>query len=249
LLCEGTRAGDEKRVTEDEVYENTWREIGQAKGLVVADFGPRNVERLVTFLRIARETGRKLLVPGKDAYRPEAMHLASPQGVPNIVDCPDIMVYKDPKAALQSWEKELRERYGPRAVGAKDVRWQLGECILCFSFWDVNDLIDFEPAGGVYVCSSSEAYSEEQQMDFRRLRRWLKHLDMRFVGDPEGGDEGFHSSGHASGPDLLKIIRIIRPHILIPIHTLDAEYFVANLPGEGIEVPVPRLGEEMTLTS
>ena len=64
-----------------------------------------------------------------------------------------------------------------------------------------------------------------------------------------GGDEGFHPSGHASGPDLLEIIRTIRPHILIPIHTLGAEYFVANLPGEGIEVAVPGLGEEMALTS
>ena len=80
LLCEGTRAGDEKRVTEDKVYENAWREIGPAKGLVVADSGPRNVERLLTFLRIARETGRKLLVLGKDAYRLEAMHVASPPG-------------------------------------------------------------------------------------------------------------------------------------------------------------------------
>lgn len=88
LLCEGTRAGDEKRVTEDKVYENAWREIGPAKGLVVADFGPRNVEGLLTFLRIARETVRKLLVLGKDAYRLEAMHLASPQRVPDIWTVP-----------------------------------------------------------------------------------------------------------------------------------------------------------------
>ena len=89
---------------------------------------------------------------------------------------------KDPRDALQSWTKELRERHRPSGVGAKDVRLQLGECIHCFSFWDVSDLIDIEPAGGVYVCSSSEAHSQEQQMHFQRLRKWLKHLDMRFVG-------------------------------------------------------------------
>jgi ribonuclease J len=249
LLCEGTRAGDEKRVTENDVYEHALREVRQAESVVVADFAPRNVERLLIFLRIAQETGRKLLILSKDAYLLEAMHLASPQKVPDIMNSPDIMVYKDPKAALPSWERELRERYDSKVVGAEDVRQQHGECILCFSFWDVNDLIDIEPVGGVYIYSSSEAYSEEQQMDLRRLRNWLKHLDMRFVGDPEVGDDGLHASGHASGPDLLEIIRTIRPRILIPIHTLDAEYFVTNLAGEGIEVRVPRLGEEMLLTS
>lgn len=249
LLCEGTRAGDEHRVTEGEVYENALREVRRAQGLVVADFGPRNVERLLTFLRIARETARKLLVLGKDAYLLEAMHLASAQRVPDILNCPDILVYEDPKAALRPWERELRERYGARVVGADNVRAQQGECILCFSFWDVNDLIDIEPRGGVYIYSSSEAYSEEQQMDLRRLRNWLKHLGMRFVGDPEDGDEGLHSSGHASGPDLLEIIRQVKPEILIPIHTENAEYFVTNLGGETIDVRVPLLGEEMVLTS
>ena len=80
LLCEGARAGEEKRLTEDEVYENAWREIGRAKGVGVADSGPRNVERLLTVLRIARETGGKRLVLGKDAYRLEAMHVASQRG-------------------------------------------------------------------------------------------------------------------------------------------------------------------------
>ena len=249
LICEGTRAGDASGASEADVYENALREVRQARSLVVADFGARNVERLVTFLGIARETGRKLVVLGKDAYLLEAMHLASLQRVPDIRSCPDILVYEAPKAAVRPWERELRERYASRVVGANDVRQQQGECILCFSFWDVNDLIDIEPEEGVYIYSSSEAYSEEQEMDLRRLRNWLKHLDMRFVGDPEGGDQRFHSSGHASGPDLLEIVRTIGPRILVPIHTEDAQYFVTNLRSEGIDVRVPRWGEEMVLQS
>ncbi len=249
LLCEGTRAGIENRVSEDEVYRNALREVIEADGVVVADFGPRNVERLLSFLRIAQESGRKLLVLGKDVYLLEAMYLAAPERVPDIRDCPQIMVYSDPKASLQSWEKEMRERYGARVVGAKEVRRQKGECILCFSFWDVNDLIDVEPNGGVYIYSSSEAYSEEQQMDLRRLRNWLAHLDMRFVGDPEERDERLHSSGHASGPDLLGIIRDIGPRVLIPIHTEHPEYFAESLAGDAIEVRIPHVGEEMVLVS
>ncbi len=63
------------------------------------------------------------------------------------------------------------------------------------------------------------------------------------------GDEGLHSSGHASGADLLEIVRTARPRILIPIHTDGPAYFVSNLAGVGIDMWVPQLGEEMSLTA
>ncbi|HUW95173.1 MAG TPA: MBL fold metallo-hydrolase RNA specificity domain-containing protein [Anaerolineae bacterium] len=249
LICEGTRAEDGTSVTEHEVHGNALRAVKRAEGLVVADFGPRNVERLLAFLDIARQTGRKLLVLAKDAYLLEAMHLASPPRVPDVANCPEILVYRDPKISLRPWERALLDRYGSRLVGVRDVRAEQGSFILCFSFWDVNDLIDIEPKGGTYIYSSSEAYSEEQQLDLRRLRNWLKHLDMVFVGDPDGGDEGLHSSGHASGPDLLEIVRTVSPRILITVHTEKPQYFVSALRGKGVEVRLPELGVEMALAS
>jgi ribonuclease J len=247
LICEGTRADDDKRVTEEEVRENALREVERSERLVVADFGPRNVERLLTFLAVARQTGRKLLILPKDAYLLEAMHLASPGQVPDVANSADILVYEDPKIAPRPWESELLSRYGSRVARAEDVQRQQDECILCFSFWDVNDLIDIEPRGGTYIYSSSEAHSEEQRLDLERLGNWLQHLDMRFAGDPNGGDEGLHSSGHASGPDLLEVVRVINPRVLITVHTERPDYFVDNLRGQAIDVRVPRVGEEIFL--
>jgi ribonuclease J len=248
LICEGTHVDSTKRVSEEQVFINALKEIREAKGLVVADFGPRNVERLLTFYRIAQETGRKLVILGKDAYLLEAMRLVS-DDVPDIGSLSDILIYKDPKARLPFWEEKLRQRYSPRTVDGSHVRTNQGECILCFSFWDIKHLIDIEPQEGVYVYSSSEAYSEEQQIDLKRLRNWLDHFGMKFVGDPEGREEDLHASGHASGPDLLKVIRGIRPRILIPIHTLNPGYFAAYLEGEDIEVHIPKLGEEIPIMS
>jgi len=79
LICEGTRIDDFRRVTEGQVLANALREVQRTSGLVVADFGPRNVERLMTFYRIAQETGRKLVILGKDAYLLEARRLVSEQ--------------------------------------------------------------------------------------------------------------------------------------------------------------------------
>jgi len=212
----------------------------------VADFGPRNVERLIIFHCIAQETGRQLVILGKDAYLLEAMRLAS-QEVP---DLSHFLIYEDRRSILGFWEQGLRERHSARMIEAEEVRQNQRDYILCFSFWDIKNLIDLEPAeGSVYIYSSSEAFNEEMRMDLFRLRNWLDHFGMQFAGDPDEGEEGLHASGHATGPDLLRMIREIAPRILIPVHTLDPGYFAAHLEGEGIEVRVPRLGEEISLSS
>jgi ribonuclease J len=249
LICEGTRVDEGRGATEEEVYDNALREASSAKGLLVADFGPRNVERLLTFLAVARQTRRMLVITARDAYLLEAMHLASPERVPDVRTFSDVLVYRDRKVAPRLWERNLLDRYGNRVVNSAHIREDQGAYILCFSFWDVSDLIDIEPQGGTYIYSSSEAHREEQQLDLDRLRNWLHHLGMGFLGDPAGGPGGLHSSGHASALDLLEIIHAIAPRFLIAIHTEQPQYFVESLRGEGIEVVVPEYGQEIGLTS
>jgi len=247
LFCEGTRIDSARRIEEREVYLNALAEVRRTKGLVVADFGPRNAERLLIFHHIAQATGRKLIVLPKDAYLLDAMRLASP-AVPNIEAIQDILIYADPRARLEAWEKELRQRYASKMVGPEEVRAQQGECILCFSFWDVNDLLDIEPREATYIYSSSEAYNEEQEMDLWRLGNWLEHLGMRFVGNPMAEPEaGLHSSGHASREDLVEMVRHIQPRCLIPIHTEKPEEFCVALAADGIEVKLPKEGEPIEL--
>ncbi len=62
--------GDQHRTACDDnrgsVFEECLRAIKEADGmLVIADFGPRNIERLLAFLEIARRTGRRLVVMDK----------------------------------------------------------------------------------------------------------------------------------------------------------------------------------------
>lgn len=247
LFCEGTRIDSTRRIEEEEVYANALEVVKGTEGLVVADFGPRNVERLLIFHHIAQETGRKLVILPKDAYLLEAMRLASP-AVPSIHGEKDILIYAGPKGRLYTWEKELQERYLSKMVGPAEVRAQPGECILSFSFWDVNDLLDMEPRSATYIYSSSEAYTEEQVIDLQRLANWLEHLGMRFVGNPLVEPEaGLHSSGHASREELLDLVRCIRPRHLIPIHTEKPEEFGTALAGEDIDIIMPEVGKPIEL--
>jgi ribonuclease J len=43
------------------------------------------------------------------------------------------------------------------------------------------------------------------------------------LGDPE--HEGLHASGHVSAAELESLIRLIRPRVVVPVHTEHPEWF------------------------
>lgn len=264
LLCEGTRipkqSGEEAagggkggtNYTEEDVYQRALQKVEAEERLVVADFGPRNIERLETFLRIAEVTGRHLVILAKDAYLLEAMRLAEP-AVPALSSSDRMLIYQDLRYKIDPWEQNLRQRFGDRLVSPQDVRRSPGDYILCFSFWDAKNLIDINVRGGTYVYSSSEAYTEEQELDFQRLRNWLTHFELRPVGLPRRRgqsvaelpeeEQGLHASGHASAEDIIAFVREIGPRTVIPIHTENPGYFLDRLRDTAIEVQVLEYGE------
>ncbi|MBI2872131.1 MAG: exonuclease [Chloroflexi bacterium] len=256
LLCEGTRAGETGHtVTEDSVAQRALEEVRRARGLVIADFGPRNIRRLETFLAVARATGRKLVITAKDAYLLDAMASLQPS-IPSATH-PDIFIYRQLKSRPDTWERDVRKRHESKLVGAEEVRGALDSLVLCFSYWDLKELVDVDPRGGLYVYSSSEAHSEDQQMDLRRLRNWLGHFGIASAGlpveVPEGkfqipeGELGLHASGHSTGEDIIHLVNEIAPRTVIPVHTERPGWFTESLGGTAVEVMEPGYGRPMVL--
>jgi len=254
LLCEGTRAKEElleasTSVREEDVRQSALQEVRTEDGLVIADFGPRNIDRLLTFHHIAEQTDRLLVILAKDAYLLDAMHLAS-AGVPSLAECPRIRIFYDIKAKRDAWEERVWQAHPDKKITPQEAAADLDRLILCFSFWDLDNLIDLNPRGGKYIYSSSEAYTEEQMIDIDRLRNWLQHFDMKGMGLPYRRDDGtsgvehptLHASGHAPGSDLVAVVKEIAPEVLIPIHTEHPEYFGEALRGEPIDIRVPEYG-------
>ncbi len=265
LLCEGTRmakddeakevGGKNGDYTEQDVYDRALKQVEAEERLVVADFGPRNIERLETFLRIAEQTGRQLLILPKDAYLLEAMRLVAPS-LPAMSSSKQMLMYQDLRYRIEPWEQNLRQQFDERLVSAQRVHSSPGDYILCFSFWDSKNLIDIDVRGGTYVYSSSEAYSEEQEQDFRRLRNWLAHFDIRSVGLPRDRgqsiaslpeeERGLHASGHASADDIMEFVRQISPRTVVPVHTENPGYFLEHLRDTDVEVRILGYGESLT---
>jgi ribonuclease J len=253
LILEGTNVERETNVAEHEVYQNGLKAIKGADGLVIADFSPRDVDRLLTFLQIARETGRKLAILPKDAYLLKTMRLLEPE-TPDIAQEESIAIYQDTIASRYPslWVRNISKEYEDKIVLAEDVASAQGDFILCFSFFDLNELPSIHPrAGSLYVYSSSEPHDEEQEIDFRRLHKWLEHFNLKGFGLPveingewviPEGERGLHASGHACGPDLLRIAREIKPEILIPVHSEKPDFFVENLSGSGMDIILPDEG-------
>ena len=258
LILEGTNVRRETNVSEQEVYENGLKAISSANGLVIADFSARDVDRLLTFLQIARDTGRKLAILPRDAYLLKTVRLLEP-GIPDIAQEDNLAIYQETIASKSPniWLRNIYEEYDSKIVLAEDVGSAQDQFILCFSFFDLNELPSIRPrTGSVYVYSSSEPHDEEQEIDFRRLHEWLRHFSLRGIGLPlesngewqiPDDEKGLHASGHASGSDLLQIARQINPEVLIPVHSEYPEFYSQHLGGSEVDVILPGPGETIEI--
>lgn len=272
LIAEGTRLRpsgaprEVERTSEADVEKNCRRDVARYDGkLVVADFGPRNVERLRTFRSIALETGRQLVLTPKDAYLLTLLHSVDP-AVETDLTPGGMRILEEPSAGREPpWLELVRSRYGDAHLSPVEIERTPGRFLLCFSFFDCNDLIDLRAAtpGGLWLYSSSEAHGEEQEFDFHRLRAWIEWAGMstvgfRFVSGPGGSerltfdhpdDVGHHASGHATQEELVELVRRANPKRLVPVHTGQPARRYAELLREqasAVEVVAPPSGTPIT---
>ncbi len=255
LIVEGTRLGRAvaENVTEQHVSEASLSIARTSEGrLVIADFGPRNIERLQTFLEVAGETGRKLLVFTKDGYLLESLAAADPtyQG---LFQEPALAIFDELRLEPRGWEQGFRARYENRFVSPDEVRKNPGGFILAFSYNDMNDLLDVDPPEkSVFIYSSSEPYGEAHRVDMWRLWNWTQFYGMHvhgfcWNGDDERGSPEFpdrlHASGHISSDDLLWLIKEIQPRYILPVHTRNRGWFAENIRKEPIGIVLTEDGQ------
>jgi ribonuclease J len=251
LICEGTHLDNEWFMSEAAVYENARLAVELSKGLVIADFSLSNMERLALFYQVALDTGRILVVTFKDAYLLEALSQVIPD-MPSIENSSQLKIYGPNKVNLASWERALAERYSARMVPAQEIQKAQAAFILCFGYYDLPNLLDIEPRGGLYLHSSSEPFHEQMILDMGRLQAWLDHFQIHNAGHllQKPKPSPFHSSGHIGGHELLHLIEQIRPRFLIPVHTEKPHrirQMVQARLGKAVNVILPKTGHTFSL--
>lgn len=225
LICEGTRIADEPtEESEPLVYSKANAVVSShPNALVFADFNFKDVDRVRTFYRVAKENGRKLVVKLKDCYYLQHLSQDPKLGVPNC-DNEDIAIYK---AKQMSGTYSNGDYSGddvgfaalPNARTAVEISQNPGKYLCAFGFFSFTALIDMKPASGsLYIHSASEPYNEEQVLDAQRVDNWLDRFAME--------RHQIHCSGHAKGKDLFEIVKAIDAKMLFPIHSEHPEMYV-----------------------
>jgi ribonuclease J len=220
----------------------------KASKLVIADFGMKDLDRLMTFQRVARATGRRLAILPRDAY---IVRLAQEAGYPTIdLEDPNVVLYikrsgsgtYDKGDIKRDWiwstllrfsgggwdSADPRARHDatedilhgscPRVVSAAEVSAHQSDYLLSLGYWDVQELCDLRPASGSLYIHSS-AEAFNEEMSWSQ-ERLAKWLRLAGMDSVH-----IHASGHAPPEDLFRIVEQLAPRHVYPIHTEHAELY------------------------
>ncbi|MBE3116100.1 hypothetical protein IMZ68_02755, partial [Candidatus Bathyarchaeota archaeon] len=93
LITEGTRVGSDEVLTEEEVGREISADIGRAEGLVLINFGWKDLTRFNTVYQAALENGRTLVISPKLAYLLYEMHCNFPAEYQDPMAMANLKVY------------------------------------------------------------------------------------------------------------------------------------------------------------
>ncbi len=226
LVIEGTRAGPDPRrdLSEDGVRTGVDRILERSDHLALACTYPRDVDRLRTLYEAARAVDREMVVSPRTAHLLEQIAPLFPSGsIPTVGASPGLAVYARKRRRTYRWE----DPYLAGAIGPGGLRGQGSRYLLALDLMHFPELIDLRPPrGSPFIHSMSEPFSEDD-VDDAVLHNWLEHFGLAF--------HQMHASGHASGPQLLEIVRSLSPQRVYPVHTEHPDAFEPA--GAGVRLP------------
>jgi len=251
MLSEGTRIKEKEARTEDYVQEESTKFIQGKKGLAIANFPIRDIERLLTFYSTAIANKRKLIIEYRQALLLDLLREHGVKDIPkstdeNIrvfyakkswglvgrTDFPDDQIGKD----YDTWERTYFSL--ENIIDAKEISTHQKDYVMFMNYFQLNNLIDIKPTdGSVHIRSICEPFSEDMELDQKRIDNWLRLFDLY----PE---QRIHSSGHACGPAIFDMIQKINPKTLFPIHTVNPITFKEV---SGIKIEYPEYGKKFTI--
>lgn len=218
MITEGTRIDIPKtNESEQKVYADSKKEILTCKKLLMVDFNFKDVDRFMTFYRIANETGRKMVISFKHACFLERYHQDSKLNIPDSSG-KNIMLLK-PKRMTGTYndkedysDKYIRDRLDyPNIITAGEIAKNPSKFMVILNFWYFNNLVDLKPSNSMYIHSLSEPFNEEMEISYERMQNWLEYFGVNLI--------QCHCSGHICGQDMKELIGTINPKTLFPVHT------------------------------
>lgn len=213
ILLEGTMFGrpEEKVLTEKELEEEIVQTIGMRDDISLACFSGQNIDRLVTFYRASLRCQRSFVV---DIYTANVLavlrkyaRIPYPSGkYPNLkVFYP----YWISKRLGDSGHEDMLHRFKQFKISRSDIEMQQSKLLMLVRPSMCSDLKKIDFTGGTFIYSMWKGY--QQNRDMIRLLEFIKQRGML--------QHHIHSSGHATIETLKKVVDVLQPGEVIPIHT------------------------------
>ena len=251
LIIEGTRIDKDTPDSESEVKNECIDLISKTKGLAMVGFAWKDITRYQTMREVAAETGRILVISPKLAYVINRLKgfedlklqsLTLEENVRVYLKRKDKMLYskadyvksKCDAGYSVDWKEKIDLTHFNEGIRAYHIKRDPSRYLIHLDFYNFNELIDLNPPqGSTYISASSEPFNLEMELDEKRLKCWLQHFA---INTPTHEPHYIHASGHASGPEIKRLIEEINPKLVFPVHTEHPELFVAP-PGTRVEIP------------
>lgn len=247
LICEGTRVNSDKMITEDMVRESITEDIKATKGLVFVDFSWKDTTRFETVRRAAVDNDRIFVIDARLAYLLDTLgEYPGDDSVKVFLRRNGSAIYSPADYGSSKHElgfsvdkENLDMSHYESGVTAVDIMEDPGRYVLMLSYFQFNQLFDFAGDDGripdsYFIKAQCEPFSDDMELDEERMINWLEKFGIDFEEDKEGtGSPGenhrcisrSHVSGHASRPELKELISLMKPRVLIPVHTHCPEEF------------------------
>ncbi|MEM2718697.1 MAG: MBL fold metallo-hydrolase [Candidatus Bathyarchaeia archaeon] len=234
LICENTNMTEIEVSSESEVMSKINNLVSNTPQLVLTEFACADIDRLRSFYEVALRNNRMLTVSLKQAYLLYKLESDPHLNVPKITDG-SILIFQKEKKRYFHWEQEIMNLGEP--ISPYEISKMQDKIILHMSFFDLSWLVDINPSpGSCYILSASEPFNEEMEIDFNRLLNWLEHYGL-----PQ---YHVHVSGHIIPLHLRKLLEVVKPRKVFPIHGTYARLFKKFVGDLQSEVIIPEREKE-----
>ena len=215
LLTEGTtisRINGEPSKSEQDLEEEIVRSLSETRGIALAYFSAQNIDRFVTFFKASKKSGRTFVV---DVYLAQILDALERRSLPDPRSS-DLLVFlpKTMKRMIKETKSfELVNPYYSRRIYPEGLAGEANHLTMLFrpSMW--YELERAECLNGAKLLYSLwPGYLERGGFD---LRVWCASHGVAF--------EIHHTSGHATVPDLKRLVAALQPERVVPIHTFAPE--------------------------
>jgi ribonuclease J len=241
LLMEGTMLGrqDEQVLTENDIADEATRLCADCRNVVLVYQSGQNISRTVAFYKAARRLKREFVL---DFYMAHVMTELAGLGLSNSLPYPGHPTLEGVQAwfpyyltnsMMRSGHSAIPNHYAPWKRTKQDISARCNETMLFVRpgmEGDLERLGNLE--GSILLYSLWDGYREQE-----RTQNFLASLQKLGV-----TVHPLHTSGHATLPALQRMVDMLQPKNLLPIHTEHPEGF------ERFGVPVQQMRDGVSVS-